>query len=101
VWPAGIRAAERSKKIGSVKEYHLRNSELRMEVYMDYVGLLPKVVRGDFFGYPTILCITTGRKCMIAATVSILYSDMVLVPGVVDNSLLAARKASMQLHSGQ
>jgi hypothetical protein len=70
-WPLLVRSPERSKKFGLVREYQLHRDELRMEVYLDFVQLLPKENPGrDSVGPRSVLCITAGRKCMIAATVS-------------------------------
>jgi hypothetical protein len=61
LWPNLVRSAERYKKVEKVREY-----ELHMELYLDFMSKLPRKHEGDNY----VLCIAADRKCMIAAHVS-------------------------------
>lgn len=74
VWQEQVRSAERYRKVGSVREYGIYDFELRMEVYMDFISQLPRLKEG----MENVMCITAGRKCMIAAFVSFEHSTLVI-----------------------
>ena len=67
-WKELIRSDELYKKVGYVREFGVHDDELRMEVYMDYISQLPLLKEGNA-ATESILCVTAGRKCMVAAVV--------------------------------
>jgi hypothetical protein len=70
-WKEQVRSEERTKRVGKVKEFGVLEHELRTEVYLDFFTQLPR--RGGPM-IDNVLCITTGRKCLIAAVVSGIHS---------------------------
>ena len=59
---------ETSRKFGEVREYGVYEHELRMEIYLNYLSQL-SAIQADSNGARDVLCITVGRKAMIAAVV--------------------------------
>ena len=69
-WGKQVVCEEREKKIGEVREFHILEHELRMEVYLNFI-LKIKFLLGPLTPHGDILCVTAGRKPMIASVVSL------------------------------